>query len=182
MIGGIDEVGRGALAGPVCASCVILPRGFFSPLIRDSKTLTHSQRLTALEVIKAAALDIGTGWIAHEKIDEVNIYQATLMAMKLAVTEMSCSPDYLLLDAMKLSDVSIPQEPVKKGDSKSISIAAASIVAKVARDAYMTELDSQYPQYGFSRNKGYGTQEHRNALKKYGPSPMHRRTFAGVII
>jgi len=180
-IAGVDEVGRGALAGPVYAAAVVLPEGFYSSHINDSKKLSEKQREAAFEIIQSTALDIGSGWVEPAEIDKINIYQATRKAMGLAISAMGKRPDYLLVDAMALPDVNIPQEAIKKGDAKSISIAAASIVAKVTRDRLMIELDSEYPVYGFARHKGYGTLEHRSALKKYGFSHLHRMSYKGVV-
>jgi len=179
LIAGIDEVGRGALAGPVFASSVILPEGFFSPLIRDSKKLTKLQREKAFALIEREAVSIGIGQISPKEVDEINVYQASKKAMLLAVADSPVLPDHLIIDAMSLPST-LPQEAIIKGDSLSISIAAASIIAKVTRDRLMTSLDEVYPVYGFARNKGYGTLEHRNALKKYGASEIHRKSYKGV--
>jgi len=180
-IAGVDEVGRGALAGPVYAAAVVLPEGFYSSSINDSKKLSEKQREEAFEIIQSVALEVALGWVEPAEIDKINIYQATRKSMELAIRAIDVSPDYLLVDAMTLPNVNIPQEAIKKGDAKSISIAAASIVAKVTRDRLMTGLDSEYPLYGFARHKGYGTLEHRNALKKYGFSSVHRVSYKGVV-
>lgn len=179
MIAGIDEVGRGPLAGPVVASAVILPSTFYLPGLNDSKQLSEAKRESFYERIMKEAIAVGTGIVHNEEIDEINIYQATKKAMIAAVAKLSQNPDHLLIDAMKL-DVQIPQLSIIKGDAKSISIAAASIVAKVTRDRMMKEYAKQYPHYGFEKNMGYGTSAHLEGLRVYGLTPWHRRSFAPI--
>ncbi|HAG04888.1 MAG TPA: ribonuclease HII [Lachnospiraceae bacterium] len=176
-IGGIDEVGRGPLAGPVVTACVILPNGCIIEGVDDSKRLSAEKREELCEVIKREAVDIGVGVADNEEIDKINILRATKLAMKRAIEAMKTKPDMLLIDALTLDEVDIPQEAIIKGDSKSISIAAASIVAKVTRDKMMKELAEKYSVYGFETNVGYGTAEHIEAIKKHGPCDIHRRTF-----
>jgi ribonuclease HII len=182
IIAGIDEAGRGPLAGPVIAAAVILPPGYEHPEITDSKKLSARQRTRLCEVIERDAVSIGIGVVEAPVIDAVNILQATLAAMKEAVLELSPSPDYLLIDGLNRIDLSIPQETIIRGDSLSLSIASASIVAKVSRDRLMEMYHRQFPQYNFLRNKGYGTREHREAILKFGRSKIHRRSFhvAGI--
>ncbi|WP_066053218.1 ribonuclease HII [Robertmurraya korlensis] len=179
FIAGIDEVGRGPLAGPVVAGAVILPDDFQILGIDDSKKLTETKREELYELIRKAAVSIGIGIIEAKEIDKINIYEATKKAMYVAINELHISPDFLLVDAMKLT-TPIPSEAIIKGDSKSISIAAASIIAKVTRDRMMKELAKSFPEYGFEKNMGYGTKEHTEALQLYGATPHHRRSFAPV--
>ena len=179
FIAGIDEVGRGPLAGPVVAAAVILPMDFEIVGINDSKQLSSEKREELFDVIQKHALGIGIGIKDQGIIDDVNIYQATKLAMLEAVQKLPQNPDYLLIDAMRLP-TSIPQESIIKGDSKSLSIAAASIVAKVTRDRMMNEYDRLYPGYGFSQNSGYGTKIHLEGLEKLGVCPIHRHSFAPV--
>lgn len=174
---GIDEVGRGPLAGPVVAGAVILPKGCRILYINDSKKLSEKKREELFEVINSEAVSIGIGMASPEMIDEINILQATYEAMRMAISKLTVLPDILLNDAVTIPLVDIEQVPIIKGDAKSLTIGAASIMAKVTRDRMMVEYDSIYPEYGFARNKGYGTKEHINALKEYGPSPIHRHTF-----
>ncbi len=178
-IAGIDEVGRGPLAGPVVASAVILPETFYLPGINDSKKLSEAKREQFYERIIDGAIAIGTGVIHNDEIDDINIYQATKKAMISAVSQLSQQPDHLLIDAMEL-DIPIPQQSIIKGDAKSISIAAASIVAKVTRDRMMKEYAKEYPHYGFEKNMGYGTSVHIDALHTYGLTPWHRRSFSPI--
>ncbi|MRX70576.1 ribonuclease HII [Bacillus lacus] len=178
-IAGIDEVGRGPLAGPVVAAAVILPEDFWLPGVNDSKKLTSIQRETYFQEIYAKAIDIHITIVEADIIDKVNIYQASKLAMESAVSGLKVEPDYLLVDAMSL-DLPIEQRSMIKGDSLSISIAASSIVAKVVRDRLMKELSEQYPHYGFHQNMGYGTKEHLKALDMHGPSPCHRKSFSPV--
>ena len=180
LIGGIDEVGRGPLVGPVVAACVILPKNFYHEDIKDSKKISEKKRERLYDLIMENALSIGIGVIDSQRIDEINIYEATKEAMILAVNNMKIKPEYLLIDAMKLN-IDIPYEAIIKGDAKSESIAAASIIAKVTRDRMLIELDKEYPMYGFKKNKGYGTKEHLEAIKKYGVINSHRRSFKPVI-
>lgn len=174
---GIDEVGRGPLAGPVVAGAVILPKGCEILYINDSKQLSAKKREALYEEIKSKALAIGIGIVSPAKIDEINILQATYMAMREAISKLSVVPQLLLNDAVTIPEVIIPQVPIIKGDAKSVSIAAASIVAKVTRDRLMEEYDRVLPGYGFASNKGYGSAEHIAALKEFGPTPIHRNTF-----
>ena len=174
---GIDEAGRGPLAGPVAAGAVILPKDSPILYINDSKQLTPKKREELYGVIQKEALAVGVGLVGPERIDEINILQATYEAMRKAIASLSVQPDLLLNDAVTIPGISIPQVPIIKGDAKSISIGAASIIAKVTRDRLMIEYDRLYPEYGFAVHKGYGTAAHIEALKKYGPSPIHRKTF-----
>ncbi len=174
---GIDEVGRGPLAGPVVAGAVILPKGCEILYINDSKQLSAKKREALYEEIKSKAIAIGIGIVSPAKIDEINILQATYMAMREAISKLSVIPQLLLNDAVTIPEVIIPQVPIIKGDAKSVSIAAASIVAKVTRDRLMEEYDRVLPGYGFASNKGYGSAEHIAALKELGPTPIHRNTF-----
>lgn len=176
-IAGIDEVGRGPLAGPVVTCAVILPKDCDILYINDSKQLTEKKREELYEQITAQAISYGIGVASPARIDEINILQANYEAMREAIGKLSVIPDILLNDAVTIPDVRIPQVPIIKGDTKSISIAAASILAKVSRDRMMVEYDKVYPGYGFAGNKGYGSEEHIKALKELGPSPIHRRSF-----
>jgi ribonuclease HII len=178
-IAGIDEVGRGPLAGPVVTACVILPEDFTLIGLNDSKQLSEAKREEFYTYIKEKAVSIGIGIIGAAEIDRINIYEATKKAMLLSIQESSIQPDYLLIDAMKL-DTPFPAESIIKGDSKSISIAAASVIAKVTRDRMMKEIDVEYPQYHFSRNMGYGTKEHLAALEQFGITPYHRKSFEPI--
>lgn len=177
FICGIDEVGRGPLAGPVVAGAVILPRGCRILYINDSKQLSEKKREELYTVIMERAVAVGIGYSTPERIDEINILQATYEAMREAISKLSVVPDLLLNDAVTIPQISIRQVPIIKGDAKSISIGAASIVAKVTRDRLMVQYDEVYPAYGFASNKGYGAQAHVDALKKYGPCPIHRKSF-----
>lgn len=174
---GIDEVGRGPLAGPVVACAVILPKDCNILYINDSKKLTAAKREMLYDEIMDNAIAVGIGVVSHERIDEINILQATYEAMREAIGKLSVKPDLLLNDAVTIPMVDIKQIPIVKGDAKSISIAAASIIAKVTRDRMMVEYDNIYEGYGFASNKGYGSKEHIDAIKEYGPTPIHRRTF-----
>lgn len=176
-IAGIDEVGRGPLAGPVCAGVVILPKDINIMYINDSKQLSAKKRQELYKEITSAAIDYKTALVSSDIIDEINILQATYEAMRQAVNGLTIKPDILLNDAVTIPEVTIRQVPIIKGDAKSVSIAAASIVAKVERDSLMEMYDELYPEYGFARNKGYGSNEHIAALKKYGPCPIHRLQF-----
>jgi ribonuclease HII len=178
-IAGVDEVGRGPLAGPVVAAAVILPKDFCLAGIDDSKKLTEKKRLEYDEIIREKAIAYSIAMIEAEEIDQINIYEATKKAMSLAIALLHPTPDFLLIDAMKL-DTPMGCESIIKGDAKSVSIAAASIVAKVARDSLMSEVSLNYSQYGFQNNMGYGTKEHIEALKLHGITPYHRKTFAPV--
>ena len=174
---GIDEVGRGPLAGPVVAGAVILPKNCDILFINDSKKLTEKKREELYDVIMEKAVACGIGMVSPERIDEINILQATYEAMRLAIHNLSVRPTLLLNDAVTIPEVDIKQVPIIKGDAKSISIGAASIIAKVTRDRLMVQYAEIYPQYGFESNKGYGSKAHTDALKKYGPTPIHRRSF-----
>lgn len=180
MIAGVDEAGRGCLAGPVVAGAVILPAEWSVAAINDSKQLSPATRETLFEVIQRDAVSVGIGIIDEQTIDRVNILQATYLAMEQAISRLAPAPDYLLLDAVTLTRLTLPQHGMPKGDCRSISIAAASILAKVTRDRLMVEFDQQYPQYGFAAHKGYGTTQHRQAIAAHGPCPIHRKTFRGV--
>ena len=174
---GIDEVGRGPLAGPVVAGAVILPRDCRILYLNDSKQLSEKKREELYEVIMENAVSTGLGFVSPERIDEINILQATYEAMRQAIGKLEKEPDLLLNDAVTIPGVEIRQVPIIKGDAKSVSIAAASIIAKVTRDRLMVQYDEIYPEYGFASNKGYGAAAHLEALKKYGPTPIHRRSF-----
>lgn len=175
IICGVDEAGRGPLAGPVCAAAVILPRGLEIPGLNDSKKLTDKKRRELMPLIKEQALAYAIAFATHEEIDEINILQATKKAMRQAAEQVPA--DVYLIDAVTNLGLKGVEIPIIKGDATSYSIAAASIVAKVVRDRQMIQLDEIYPQYGFARNKGYGTAEHIAALKEFGPCPYHRRSF-----
>ncbi len=174
---GIDEAGRGPLAGPVVAGAVILPKDCEILYINDSKKLSAAKREELYDVIMEQAVVVGVGMVSPERIDEINILQATYEAMREAVSQLSPQPQFLLNDAVTIPGIDLPQLPIIGGDGKSISIAAASIIAKVTRDRLMVEYDAQYPGYGFAVHKGYGTKDHVEALKRLGPSPIHRRSF-----
>ena len=174
---GIDEAGRGPLCGPVVAAAVILPDEYNILYINDSKKLSETKREEVYKEIDKYAVAYGVGIVSPERIDEINILQATYEAMRTAIHELSVTPDILLNDAVTIPMVDIKQVPIIKGDAKSQSIAAASIVAKVTRDHLMEEYDKLYPEYGFAKHKGYGTAAHIKAIKEYGPCPIHRRTF-----
>ncbi len=174
---GIDEVGRGPLAGPVVTGAVILPRDCKILYLNDSKQLSEKKREELYDVIMREAVATAIGFNGPERIDEINILQATYEAMRDAVSKLDPQPDVLLNDAVTIPGITIKQVPIIKGDAKSISIAAASIIAKVTRDRLMVEYDKIYPEYGFAKNKGYGSAEHIEALKKYGKTPIHRNSF-----
>ena len=181
MICGVDEAGRGPLAGPVCATAVILPRDLQIPGLTDSKKLTDKKRRELFPVIQEQAVAYGIGLASEQEIDEINILQATFLAMRRALDQLSVRPDLALIDGNrdhgKTYAITCPHELLIKGDSRSANIAAASILAKVSRDRYMEELAKQYPAYSFERHKGYGTRVHYQALDTYGPCPEHRRSF-----
>ena len=179
---GIDEVGRGPLAGPVVAGAVILPKNCDILYLNDSKQLSEKKREELYEVIMERAVACGIGYATPERIDEINILQATYEAMREAVSMLSVKPDVLLNDAVTIPKVEIKQVPIIKGDAKSVSIAAASIIAKVTRDRLMVQYDDVFPEYGFASNKGYGAVAHIEALKKYGPTPIHRKSFIGHFV
>ena len=183
FVAGIDEVGRGPLAGPTVAAAVILPPGFEAPwlhLVRDSKQLTAKRRESLIPHIEEASVAIGVGYAGPDVIDRVGIAPAVRLAMCSAVDSLSQPPDFLLIDFMALRELAIPQKNIIRGDSLSVSVACACIIAKVTRDRLMTELDEVYPHYGFARHKGYGTAEHLECLRRFGPCPAHRRSFAPV--
>ena len=174
---GIDEVGRGPFAGPVVAGAVILPPDCEILYVNDSKQLSEKMREQLYDEIMEKAVSVAVGYASPQRIDEINILQATYEAMREAVSKLAVTPQILLNDAVTIPQITIPQVPIIKGDAKSISIAAASIVAKVTRDRLMREYDKIMPEYGFASNKGYGSKEHIEAIKKYGPTPIHRRSF-----
>lgn len=191
FIAGIDEAGRGPLAGPVVAACCILPKDAVILYLNDSKKVTALRREAMLPEIKEKAIAYGIGIVEEKRIDEINILQADYEAMRIALQQTSAmlqakgladAPGLLLNDAVTIPGVDIPQESIIKGDAKSVSIAAASILAKVTRDHLMEEYDALYPEYGFARNKGYGTKEHIEALKRLGPCQIHRRSFIGHFV
>lgn len=181
-VAGVDEAGRGALAGPVCAAAVILPATMDAPLplegVRDSKQMTPTQREHWAARIREIALAWGVAFASPQEIDTLGIIPATRLAARRALAALTLPPDALLLDYLLLPEIEIPQTSLIKGDARSLSIAAASVLAKTSRDALMVEIDSQFPGYGFSRHKGYGTQAHREAIARLGLSPVHRATFA----
>ncbi len=179
-IAGIDEAGRGPLAGPVVSAAVILPVSFWDSEINDSKKLTPEKRGRLYETIYTHALSVGIGIVDATEIDRINILQASLLSMSIAVKNLLPQPDYLLIDGKFRILSSLPQEPVIHGDALSLSVAAASIVAKVSRDRLMERYDEEYPQFGFSGHKGYPTLAHREAIRKFGVCPIHRRSFRGV--
>lgn len=177
LIGGIDEAGRGPLCGPVVAACVILPKDAELLYLNDSKKLSEKRRELLFPEIKEKAVSFGVGIVENDVIDEINILNATKLAMKKAIDSMSVRPEQLLIDAVHLDDIDIPQVAIIKGDAASVSIAAASVIAKVTRDHIMLEYDKKYPEYGFAHHKGYRTKAHYEALKKFGLTPIHRKTF-----
>lgn len=179
-IGGIDEVGRGPLVGPVVTACVILPKDFVLEGLTDSKKLTEKKRDEYYDYIMDHALSIGIGMMDNKVIDEVNIYEATKLAMYQAVENSKITPEHVLIDAMKLEKLSMPSTSIIKGDAKSISIAAASVIAKVTRDRMMIELDKKYPMYGFKDHKGYPTKKHLEAIKEYGILDNYRTSYKPV--
>jgi len=179
-IAGLDEAGRGPLAGPVVAAAVVLPDGLLIPQLTDSKQVAEQERDRLFEVIRTQAICYGIGIVDERTIDSVNILQATILAMKQALRALDPQPDYLLLDALTLPGVALPQKPLIKGDCRSHSIAAASILAKVTRDRIMLELHAQYPLYNFQKHKGYGTKEHLLLLREHGPCDAHRKSFGPV--
>ena len=179
LIAGVDEVGRGPLVGPVVAACCILPEEFHLDGLTDSKKLSEKKREYFFEEIKKQAISFGIGIISEKIIDEVNIYEATKLAMKEAINNMSVKPEHILIDAMPL-DLDIPTTSIIKGDLKSITISAASVLAKVTRDRMLVELDKKYPMYDFKSNKGYPTKKHLEAIEKYGILDEHRRSYGPV--
>ena len=177
LVCGVDEAGRGPLAGPVCAAAVILPPELIIPGLNDSKKLTDKKRRELYDVITSEAVTYGIAFADEKEIDAINILQATFLAMQRAMEQLSPQPELALIDGNRAKDFGLPVRTIVKGDSLSASIAAASILAKVTRDRLMEESDAQYPQYGFAIHKGYGTKRHYEALREFGPSPIHRRTF-----
>jgi ribonuclease HII len=179
-IAGVDEVGRGPLAGPVVAAAVILPKDGIGERLFDSKKISLKKREDLYDLILSKAFGIGIGIVGQEEIDLLNILQATLKAMALAIGNLPASPDFVLIDGPHGLNVPIPQKPIRKGDQICNSIAAASIIAKVTRDRMMLECHQRYPQYNFAKHKGYGTREHQRAIEKFGICELHRKTFRGV--
>ena len=177
VVCGVDEAGRGPLAGPVCAAAVILPPHLEIPGLNDSKKLTDKRRRELMPVIKEQALAYGIAFATHEEIDQINILQATYLAMERALAQLNIKPDVALIDGNRAKDFGLPVKTVVHGDSLSASIAAASVLAKVTRDDLMLTMAEEYPQYGFEIHKGYGTKAHYEALTAHGPSPIHRMTF-----
>ncbi len=182
LVCGVDEAGRGPLAGPVVAGAVILPAGCEILYLNDSKQLSAKMRETLYDEIYQKAVAVGVGIVGHERIDEINILQATYEAMRKAVASLETVPQVLLNDAVTIPDITIPQVPIIGGDAKSLSIAAASVVAKVTRDRIMCEYDREMPQYGFASHKGYGSAAHMEAIRRYGPSRIHRKSFLKNIL
>ncbi|AIF43775.1 ribonuclease HII [Virgibacillus sp. SK37] len=180
LIAGVDEAGRGPLAGPVVAAAVILPQEFKLPGLNDSKQLTESQRDSFYSIITEKAISYGISIINSEQIDAINIFEATKSAMNKAINQLQPSADYVLIDAVELKGLSCPSKPLIKGDTKSISIAAASVLAKVTRDRIMKEIHREYPVYKFATNMGYGTKEHLASIGEFGITPHHRRSFAPI--
>ena len=174
---GIDEAGRGPLAGPVVAGAVILPKGLKIPYLNDSKQLSAKRREELFDIIMDKALAVGVGTVSPERIDEINILQATYEAMRQAVTELKVKPQILLNDAVLIPGLDLPQEKIIKGDARSLSIAAASVIAKVTRDRMMVAYDEIFPEYGFAKHKGYGAKAHIEKIQSIGPCPIHRRSF-----
>lgn len=179
LIAGVDEVGRGPLIGPVVACACILPVNFYHKDIKDSKKLSEKKREEMYKIIKENAISIGLGIVSEKVIDEVNIYEATKISMKEAIKNLNITPEHVLIDAMKL-ELNIPSTSIIKGDAKSESIAAASIIAKVTRDHMLDEMDKEYPMYDLKNNKGYGTKKHLEALQTYGPCKYHRVSYSPV--
>jgi ribonuclease HII len=182
FLAGIDEVGRGPLAGPVVACAIIFDKSYYQTQVRDSKSLSEKKRNELSKILCSQALAFHLGHATVGEIEQHNIRQATFIAMKRAVSGLHIEPDFLLIDGENLPDSPVPSMGIIKGDTKSFSISAASIVAKVARDKYMKELDREFPQYKFAKNKGYGTKEHIEAIRQLGPSPHHRRSFLKKIL
>lgn len=175
---GVDEVGRGPLAGPVIAAAVILPKKLLIPYVNDSKKLSEKKREELAEIILEKALSVGFGSVDNQKIDEVNILNASLLSMRIAIENLSIKPDFVLVDGnKKIPKLTLPQRAIVKGDANSLSIAAASILAKVTRDRLMVEYAKTYPEYDFKSNKGYGSKKHYDGIRRVGLSPLHRRTF-----
>lgn len=180
LIGGVDEVGRGPLVGPVVAACVILPPNYELPGLDDSKKLSEKKRYKYYDIIMKDAVSVGIGIVDAKKIDEINILEASRLAMKLAIEDLDVKPEYILSDAMKLDNIDIPYEAIIHGDALSLSIAAGSVIAKVTRDRMMYELDKKYPEYGFAQHKGYPTKKHLENIAKYGVLENYRFTYKPV--
>lgn len=180
LIGGVDEVGRGPLVGPVVAACVILPPNYELPGLDDSKKLSEKKRDKYYDIIMKDAVSVGIGIVDAKKIDEINILEASRLAMKLAIEDLDVKPEYILSDAMKLDNIDIPYEAIIHGDALSLSIAAGSVIAKVTRDRMMYELDKNYPEYGFAQHKGYPTKKHLENIAKYGVLENYRFTYKPV--
>ena len=178
LIAGTDEVGRGPLVGPVVAAAVILPCNYYLEGLDDSKKLTEKKREKFFDIIMQDAISVGIGIVGPEKIDEINILEASRLAMKIAIEDLDIKPEHVLSDAMKLHNIDIPYTDIIHGDALSLSIAAASVIAKVTRDRMMYDLDKEYPQYGFAKHKGYPTKAHREICHKIGPSPIQRMSFS----
>ena len=176
-IAGIDEAGRGCLAGPVVAAAVIFHAGYTIDGVNDSKKLSHVRREFLFEIIRVNALSIGVGIVDNKEIDKINIYKATINAMKMAVEDLAIHPDFLLIDAVPVKDLPIPQLPIIKGDTLSFTIASASIIAKVTRDRLMAGHHLSFPDYNFKTHKGYGTRDHIERLRQFGPCTLHRESF-----
>lgn len=181
-ISGIDEAGRGPLAGPVCAAAVILPQNTVIEGVNDSKKLSEKKREELYDIIKSTALSYSIAFSSVQEIEEINILNATMLAMKRAVESLDIKPDYVIVDGNKIPPIEIPAQAIVKGDSKSMSIACASILAKVSRDRLLLEYAKKYPQYHFEKHKGYGTKLHVEALKEYGPCPVHRHSFLKKVL
>lgn len=180
LIAGVDESGRGCLAGPVVAAAVVLPSGIRIPNLRDSKELTTSQRDALFEEIRARSIAVGLGLVGPREIDRINILQASLKAMRIAVERLAVQPEFLIIDGPFGIDCHLPQRAIKKGDARCLSIAAASVMAKVTRDRMMYKLEQKFPSFSFSIHKGYGTARHLREIARHGPSRIHRLTFRGV--
>ena len=179
-VAGIDEAGRGPLAGPVVSAAVILPSEFELPGLTDSKKLTEKKRESLYPLIQQQAIAVGIALASPGEIDRLNILQATLLSMRKAVSRLPVAADFLLIDGISPIHTHLPQKTIKKGDSLSLSIAAASVIAKVVRDRIMIAYDRHYPDFGFSRHKGYGSEDHRQTIARLGPTPLHRKSFRGV--
>lgn len=180
LIAGVDEAGRGPLVGPVVAAAVILPQNYHLEGLNDSKQLTEKKREYYYQALQKEALSIGVGIVSAKEIDEINILEASRKAMYIAIDNLAITPEYILSDAMSLNDIDIPSRPIIHGDALSLSIAAASVIAKVTRDHIMYELDQKYPEYNYKKNKGYPTKEHLELIKKYGITNEYRMTFKPV--
>ena len=180
LVGGVDEVGRGPLVGPVVAACVILPKNYKLDGLTDSKKLSEKKREKFYDIIRRDAISVGVGIVDHKTIDKINILEASRLAMKLAIEDLSVKPEHILSDAMKLDNQDIPYTDIIHGDALSLSIAAGSVIAKVTRDRMMYELDKEHPEYGFAKHKGYPTKEHIENVKKYGVLENYRLTYKPI--